>query len=388
MTNVLITGANGFVGRNLVTHLEQRKDVTLQRFDKERNAADLERMLAEADVVFHLAGVNRPEDPSEFATGNTGLTEQICTLLRRHGRAPAIVFSSSTQAALPNPYGASKLAAEEALRSFAQDTGAAVHILRLRNLFGKWCRPNYNAVTATFCHNLANDLPIQISNPAHVVDLSYIDDVVAAFASVLDGASPTDASIPSHSISLGELAGRLQAFHDMRESLVIPDFTEPFSRALYATYLSYVPQQAREQGLTIRSDNRGSLAEFIKQTHLGQIFVSHTHPGITRGNHYHHTKTEKFFVVAGEGLIRMRSILGGPVQEYRVTGTAYQVIDIPPGYTHSITNVGSDEMVTLFWSSEIFDPAHPDTYFLDVDAVRDSVSETAVPEAAPRGSKA
>ena len=264
----------------------------------------------------------------------------------------------------------SKANAEISLRRYASGTGAYVRIYRLKNLFGKWCRPNYNSVIATFCHNIANDLPITISDPSREIELSYVDDVVAAFlgeigqGEVRGGAGE---KIPIYRIQLGDLAGRIQAFHEMKQTLTLPDFSDWFNRALYATYLSYVPPDARVHHLDIKSDARGSLAEFIKQKNVGQIFVSRTEPGITRGNHYHHTKTEKFFVVEGHGLIRMRAIDGGPVNEYLVKGTQYQVIDIPPGFTHSITNVGAGEMVTLFWSSEIFDPNHPDTYYFPVD---------------------
>ena len=338
----------------------------------ERNDSteDLEKALLEADVIFHLAGVNRPENPVEFETGNAGLTEQMCKVLREAGRSPKIVFSSSIQAEAENAYGASKAKAEDALRQFSADTGACVRIYRLKNLFGKWCRPNYNSVTATFCHNIAHDLPISISDSDCTLELSYVDDVVAAFLSEIDGrktASEADANIQSYRIQLGDLAGRIQAFHEMQVTLAVPDFAEWFNRALYATYLSYVPPSARQYNLEIKSDARGSLAELFKQNHFGQIFVSRTKPGITRGNHYHHTKTEKFFVVEGDGLIRMRAIEGGLIKEYSVSGGSYEVIDIPPGFTHSITNMGAGEMVTLFWSSEIFDPNRPDTYYLPVD---------------------
>jgi UDP-2-acetamido-2,6-beta-L-arabino-hexul-4-ose reductase len=291
--------------------------------------------------------------------------------MRELGRSPKIVFSSSIQAEATNPYGASKAKAEDVLRQFSTDTGACVRIYRLKNLFGKWCQPNYNSVVATFCHNIANDLPISVSDPARVVELSYVDDVVDAFLAEVDGrqiSGPAGADIQSYRIQLGDLAGRIQAFHEMRATLTLPDFAEWFNRALYATYLSYVPFAARQHNLEIKSDARGSLAEFIKEKHFGQIFVSRTKPGVTRGNHYHHTKTEKFLVVEGNGLIRMRAIEGGPVEEYSVTGNAYQVVDIPPGFTHSITNVGTKEMVTLFWSSEMFDQNRPDTYYLPVDS--------------------
>jgi UDP-2-acetamido-2,6-beta-L-arabino-hexul-4-ose reductase len=369
MKRILITGGRGFLGRNLAAHLSMREDCAVTIIDRTDSADDLRRALADADVIFHLAGVNRPQHTSEFDTGNYGFTEMLVSMLRELGRVPKIVFSSSIQASLDNPYGASKARAEQVLREFAAETDASVRIYRLRNLFGKWCRPNYNSVTATFCHNIARDLPISVSDPANELDLSYVDDVVTAFLAELDS-EVQGQDIPeiiSYHLTLGDLAGRIQAFHEMKSSLRLPDFADPFNRALYATYLSYVPQDRREYQLDIKSDPRGSLAEFVKSDAFGQIFVSRTRPGITRGNHYHHTKTEKFFVVDGEGLIRMRPIEGTEVSEYRVSGSSYQVVDIPPGLTHSITNVGTTDMVTLFWSSEVFDPNRTDTYFLPVD---------------------
>jgi UDP-2-acetamido-2,6-beta-L-arabino-hexul-4-ose reductase len=370
VTRILITGGRGFLGRNLAAHLLERKDCETTIFGREDSTENLRNSLLEADVVFHLAGVNRPQEPIDFEKGNAELTQQLCRISREGGRAPKIVFSSSIQAKLDNPYGASKRKAEAALLQFAGETGACVRIYRLKNLFGKWCRPNYNSVVATFCYNIANDLPITISDPAREVELSYVDDVVAAFLAEINGlhvGGEAGKEIPNYCIQLGDLAGRIQAFHEMRATLIAPNFADWFNRALYATYLSYVPPAARPYNLDIKSDARGSLAEFIKEKHFGQIFVSRTKPGVTRGNHYHHTKTEKFFVVEGEGMVRMRAVEGGPVEEYFVTGNAYRVIDIPPGFTHSITNVGTGEMVTLFWSSELFDPNRPDTYYLRVD---------------------
>ena len=369
MTRILITGGRGFLGRNLAAHLRVRNDSETLIFDQDNSPADLEHWLGVADVVFHLAGVNRPKDEREFESGNAGLTERICAALRQARRQPKIVFASSIQAELQNPYGISKRKAELALQAFAAATGASVRIYRLKNLFGKWCRPNYNSVTATLCHNIANDLPIMISNPDHEVELTYVDDVMAAFLEELrTGPDVGEArtGIPSYGIRLGDLAGRIQAFHDMRTSLALPDISDRFNEALYATYLSYVPANLLREDLEIRGDARGSLAEFIKSKHFGQIFVSRTKPGITRGNHYHHTKAEKFFVVGGEGIIRMRQIESSEVLEYKVRGEAFQVIDIPPGYTHSIENIGSGDMITLFWASEIFDPDRPDTYYMSV----------------------
>ncbi|MBS1875393.1 MAG: NAD-dependent epimerase/dehydratase family protein [Acidobacteria bacterium] len=369
--NVLVTGARGFIGRNLTARLQAREGCAVIPFDLDNSLDDLRVGLEAADTVYHLAGVNRPDTADEFEIGNAGLTRDICGILRELGRTPVIVMSSSVQAALENPYGVSKRHAEDVLRVFAAQTGAQVCIYRLKNVFGKWCRPNYNSVVATFCHNIANDLPIQISDPKREMELVSVDDVVDAFLAELRG--PIGGrDIPSSSLTLGDLAGRIQSFHDMRTNLLTPDFAVRFNQQLYATYLSYVPDEARRQQLAIKSDQRGGLAEFIKSNHFGQIFISRTKPGITRGNHYHHTKAEKFFVVEGEGIIRMRHIESSDVVAYRVRGEAFQVIDIPPGYTHSIENVGAGEMVTLFWASEIFNPDRPDTCFLPVLAPTES----------------
>jgi UDP-2-acetamido-2,6-beta-L-arabino-hexul-4-ose reductase len=372
--NVLVTGAGGFIGRNLIAHLQAREECVVTRFHVDNSLDDLRAGLKSADVVYHLAGVNRPRSIEEFEIGNAGLTRDICEILCELGRTPLIVMSSSIQAALENPYGVSKRHAEDRLREFAAQSGAQVAIYRLKNVFGKWCRPNYNSVVATFCHNIANDLPIQISDPGRDLDLVYVDDVVGAFLGELPSPSRSHCrrEIPSCQVTLGDLAGRIQSFHEMRVNLLAPDFAVRFNQQLYATYLSYVPEEVRRQRLDIKTDQRGCLAEFIKSKHFGQIFVSRTKPGITRGNHYHHLKTEKFLVVEGEGIVRMRHLESREVVEYGVRGESLQVIDIPPGYTHSIENVGRGDMVTLFWASEVFDPDCPDTYFLPVLASTES----------------
>jgi UDP-2-acetamido-2,6-beta-L-arabino-hexul-4-ose reductase len=368
MTTALVTGANGFLGRNLVAHLRNRNDVRVLTFDKHGSDDELRSHLRAADLIFHLAGVNRPEHPDEFESGNHGFTAHLCEELQRLSRSTAIVFASSIQAALDNPYGISKRRAEEALQSFGECTGARIRIYRLKNLFGKWARPDYNAVTATFCHRIAHGLPITISDPNREVELTYVDDVVRAFEAEIGNSTSVSREIPSTRISVGDLAGRLQAFHEMRETLRMTDMKDDFTRCLFATYQSYVPQSLRCLELRAHKDARGSLAEFLKSDHLGQIFVSRTRPGVTRGNHFHHSKTEKFLVLAGRGLVRLRPIDGVAIEEYEVSGENLTVLDIPPGVSHSITNVGSDDMLTLFWANEIFDPESPDTYYLPVDA--------------------
>ena len=366
MKKVLVTGSNGFVGKNLCVVLRCREDIELYEYDLDKKQAELNAALQQVDFVIHLAGVNRPKEPKEFEAGNAGSLKEICTKLQEVGREPKIILSSSIQAELDNPYGISKRRAEEALQRFAKDTGADCVVYRFKNLFGKWCRPYYNSVTATFCHNIANGLPIQISDPYYEVDLTYIDDVVEAFMHELESVSPGfrfARPLPSKRISLGELAEKIRSFREMRVSLNLPDFKDVFERSLYGTYLSYLNNHEFEYSLDIKADQRGSLAEFLKSSSMGQIFVSRTRPGITRGDHYHHTKTEKFLVLQGEAVIRFRHIDSDQVLEYRVRGENYRVVDIPPGYTHSIENVGQDVLVTLFWASEMFDPDRADTYF-------------------------
>ncbi|MBW2607830.1 MAG: NAD-dependent epimerase/dehydratase family protein [Deltaproteobacteria bacterium] len=363
---ILVTGARGFVGRNLCAVLSRREDIELYEYDVNNKPEDLDSALGKVDHIIHLAGVNRPKNPDEFETGNTGSLKEICSKLQELGRTPKIVLSSSIQANLDNPYGVSKRRAEEALQRFAENAGAECVVYRFKNLFGKWCRPNYNSVTATFCHNIANGLPIHISDPEKEIEMTYIDDVVAAFIAELEPGLPGfrfAQPLPSRKITLGKLAEKIRSYREIRMRLNLPDFRDAFEKALYGTYLSYLNNQEFEYGLNIKVDERGSLAEFLKSSSMGQIFVSRTKPGITRGDHFHHTKTEKFLVLQGTAIIRFRHINSDQVLEYRVRGEDYRVLDIPPGYTHSIKNVGQDELVTLFWASEMFDPEKPDTYF-------------------------
>jgi UDP-2-acetamido-2,6-beta-L-arabino-hexul-4-ose reductase len=366
VNKVLVTGSKGFVGKNLCAMLRRYGDIELYEYDVNSKPEDLAGALGKIDYIIHLAGVNRPKNIGEFEVGNAGLLKEICLKLRALGGAPKIILSSSIQAKLDNPYGVSKRLAEEVLQRFSTDTGAECIVYRFKNLFGKWCRPNYNSVTATFCHNIANDLPIQISDPSYEIELTYIDDVVEAFTAELSSSSlgfSFAEPLESVRVTLGELAEKIQFFKNMRTSLYLPVLDNAFDRALYGTYLSYLSTRDFEYGLEKRSDQRGSLAEFLKSSSMGQIFVSRIKPGATRGDHYHHTKTEKFFVLQGCAIIRFRHIEDDQILEYKVQGEDYRVLDIPPGYTHSIENVGEVELVTLFWASEIFDPGRPDTYF-------------------------
>lgn len=367
---ILVTGAGGFIGQNLLAALAERPDVEVLSFESEDSLSTLDAQLAQADFIFHLAGVNRPQREDEFWTGNAGLTAHLCDRLLAGGRACPLVLSSSTQSALDNAYGRSKRQAEELVASYGEASGAPVQIYRLTNVFGKWSRPQYNSVVATFCHNIARDLPITVSDPNHVLELIHIDDVVAHFLADLDGehaSGPMYRKVkPSYQMTLGGLADTIHNFRRMRETLVVPDLGDAFTHKLYGTYLAYLETDDFAYNLVKRTDERGSLAEFVKSTTFGQIFVSRTAPGVTRGNHYHNTKTEKFLVVEGEAVVRFRHIVTGEVLEYTVRGDEFRVVDIPTGYTHSIENVGSDELVTLFWASEIFDPARTDTYYQPV----------------------
>ncbi|MCI5146116.1 MAG: SDR family oxidoreductase [Candidatus Electrothrix sp. AR3] len=355
----------GFVGKNLVTALLRRDDVAVSTCTRNDDQSMLEAALVQADIIFHLAGVNRPEHEQEFASGNTGLTQDIVQYLQEQGRFPKIILPSSTQAALDNPYGKSKKAAEDALLDYNSSTGGAVAVYRLPGVFGKWSQPNYNTVVATFCHNIARGLDISISNPEYELELVYIDDVVAEFLRHLDGHFDRQRyTVPrTFRVTLGDLAERIQQLHAIRESLMIPNLADDLTKCLYATYLSFVPDDNFSSPVLMHNDERGWLFELIKSEHFGQIFVSKTLPGITRGDHYHDTKLEKFCVIQGQGIIRFRHVHCNDIIEYPVNDTAITVVDIPPGYTHSIENNGNTEMICLFWANQVFNPEAPDTFW-------------------------
>lgn len=361
---VLITGSNGFIGRNMAVRLGELEGYEVLGFDKENSFDDLRQAVEAADAVVHLAGVNRPMDVKEFAEGNADLTVQLCHFIKAEGRKIPLIISSSIQADLANPYGESKRAAEEAAEQLAVSTGNPVAIYRLPNVFGKWCRPNYNSVVATFCHNIANDLPIQISDPATRLSLVYVDDVVAEFTSVLgrmaSGLQQGQVE-PVHSICLGELAAQIEAFKNCRSSLVSERVGTGLIRALYATYVSYLPPARFAYDLPRHGDERGVFVEMLKTQDSGQFSFFTAHPGITRGGHYHHTKTEKFLVIKGAARFGFRHIVTDERYEVFTCGDKPQVVETVPGWTHDITNVGEDEMVVMLWANEIFDRDRPDT---------------------------
>lgn len=371
MKNILITGANGFIGKNLTAAFKERKDCELFLYDIDNTESDLERFINEAEIIYHLAGVNRPKDDSEFISGNLGTIESVIRICEKNKRPIPIVLTSSIQAESDNAYGISKKRAEEAVIKYGMDNDVKVYIFRLKNVFGKWCRPNYNSGVSTFCHNIANGLPITVSDRNNAVNLVYIDDIVEKFIKIPDY-TYGDKDKYFHEIdityckTLGEIVDLLYKFRDMRTELTIPDLSDSFEKKLYSTYLSYLPKDQFSYALKMNTDNRGSFTEFIKTEKRGQVSVNISKPGITKGNHWHHTKTEKFLVVSGKGVIRFRNINSEEVVEYFVSGEKLEAVDIPPGYTHNITNLGDSDMVTVMWANEKYDPERPDTYFLEV----------------------
>ncbi|MBQ3389230.1 MAG: NAD-dependent epimerase/dehydratase family protein [Thermoguttaceae bacterium] len=378
---VLVTGANGFLGRNLCAQLDNIRqgkarhallssDLEVFRFDVDTDPDLLERYAKEADFVFHLAGVNRPKEESEFMRVNRDLTRRLLDLLKKGNSRAPVMISSSIQAALDNPYGLSKRAGEQLLFDYAEQTGSGVLVYRFPNLFGKWSRPNYNSAVATFCHHIAADQPIQVNDPAVVLTLAYVDDVVEELLRALAGCPTKDGdycTVPvTHRVTLGEIVRLIRSFKESRQTKEVPDLSDPFTAKLYATYLSFLPADRFSYPLKMNTDPRGSFTEIIRTADRGQFSVNISKPGITKGNHWHHTKNEKFLVVSGTGVIRFRPVGSDEITEYFVSGEEMQVVDIPPGYTHSIENLGTGDMVTVMWCSECFDPDRPDTYFLPV----------------------
>lgn len=367
---ILVTGANGFIAKNLITELHNRGYHDVFAYHRQSDPSSLETYCRDAEYVFHLAGVNRPDDASEFQTGNVDLTQTLLDLLKKHKNACPVMLASSIQAERDNPYGRSKKAGEALLRSYGEASGAPVDIYRFPNVFGKWCKPNYNSVVATFCYYVAHDLPLRIDDPNAVLRLVYIDDVVDELIRALEGnATRTNGFciVPvDHRIPLGVLADLIISFQKCRSQLCVPYLSHALTKKLYSTYLSYLPKDGFSYPLTMHEDTRGSFTEFLKSPDRGQVSINVSKPGIVKGNHWHHTKTEKFLVVSGEGVIRFRRLDDDEVLEYFVSGTKMEVVDIPPGYTHNIENLGSVDMVTVMWANERFDPENPDTFFLEV----------------------
>lgn len=379
--NILITGAKGFIGKNLIAELNNIKegkakgynlpqDMALYEYDVDTDPALLDVYCKEADFVFHLAGVNRPKEQTEFMEGNFGFTSVLLDTLKKHGNHCPIMLSSSIQAGLDNPYGISKKAGEDLLLDYGKATRTSIYIYRFPNVFGKWCRPNYNSAVATFCHNIAHDLPIQVNDRSVNMTLVYVDDVVRELIAASQGEANKEGTfcrVPmEHKITLGEIVDLIYSFRESRKSLQLPDLSDAFTKKLYSTYLSYLPEDGFSYPLTMHTDHRGSFTEFLKSPDRGQVSINISKPGITKGEHWHHTKNEKFLVVSGKGVIRFRKPEEEKIIEYFVSGDKLEVVDIPVGYTHNIENLGEADMVTVMWVNEIFDPERPDTYFLPV----------------------
>lgn len=361
---VLVTGSRGFIGTNLIVRLREINDTEVLQFPRGSSLEALSELVARADAIVHLAGENRPNDVANFALVNTELTKALCNTIQTTNRKIPLILASSTQAELDNPYGQSKLAAEQIVDQFASDTGNPVVIYRLPGVFGKWCRPNYNSVVATFCHNIANELPIQINDPASSISLVYVDDVVAEFLNSLndmaDGIRWGKVE-PGYTITLGALAEQINAFKNCRTSLVSERVGTGLPRALYATYVSYLPCAKFAYDLPRFGDERGVFVEMLKTQDAGQFSYFTAHPGITRGGHYHHTKTEKFLVIKGKARFGFRHVVTNETFEIFTLGDIPQVVETVPGWTHDITNVGDDELVVMLWANEIFDRDRPDT---------------------------
>lgn len=365
-----MTGAKGFVGQNLVCELKNRGYRDILEYDLDTRPELLEQYTKQCDFVFHLAGVNRPKTQDEFMTGNFGFTSELLEQLERHQNKAPVLITSSIQAELQNPYGESKKAGEDLIFAYGRENSVKTLVYRFPNLFGKWCRPNYNSVVATFCHNIARGLPIKVNAPDTVLTLAYIDDVVDELIAALEGREHQKGDfceIPvTYQIKLGRISDLLNSFFESRRTLEVPDLSDAFAKKLYSTYLSYLPAEHFSYDLKTNTDERGSFTEMLKSQDRGQVSVNIIKPGITKGNHWHHTKNEKFLVVSGTGTIKFRRIQTSEVFTYTVSGEKLQVVDIPPGYTHNITNTGQTDMVTVMWANERFDPNRPDTFYEEV----------------------
>lgn len=368
----LITGAEGFIGQNLRQHLAERDDVTLVCFDVGNSISELPNMLQGVEFVFHLAGVNRAQDAQEFDTGNRDLTETlcdaVCSLAETTGKKIPILLTSSIQADRNNPYGLSKRCAEEAVFAAAQSHGLPVYVFRLPNVFGKWCRPHYNSVVATFCNNIARGLPIQIHDRASPLTLVYIDDVIERFVRLLDGIDESAGAgsfvsvTPQYSTSVGEIADLLLLFKESRNTLMMNSVGSGLVRALYSTYVSYLPPSEFVYNVPVHCDSRGAFVEMLKTPDCGQFSYFTAHPGVTRGGHYHHSKTEKFLVIKGRARFKFRHLQTGETYEFFTNGKGTEIVDTVPGWTHDVTNVGDDELIVMLWANEVFDRNRPDTW--------------------------
>lgn len=380
---ILVTGSNGFVGRNLVETLKTIRDgkyktekvgddLDIYEYDVNNTLEELREFTKSCDFIVHLAGINRPKNIVEFYEGNKGSVELLCECLKEFNNKCPILISSSIQVGRDNDYAESKKEGENYLLNFGKEYGNPVFIYRFANLFGKWCKPNYNSVIATWCYNIARNLDVQVDDETVELSLCYIDDVVDEILNCISGKPTFDKEkgyytvLPIHRVSLGTIRELLYSFLNIRKDLTIPYQNNDFTKKLYATYLSYLPEERFSYPLKMNVDQRGSFTEFIRTKEYGQISINISKPGISKGQHWHHTKNEKFLVVSGQGIIQLRKIGSDKIVEYKVSGEKLEVIDIPIGYTHKIINIGNREMITVMWANEVFNPDKPDTYFEEV----------------------
>lgn len=367
---ILITGADGFIGKNVVCALKQRGYNELFLYNRKTSERQFQDFVRDCDIIFHFAGVNRPVDEDAFFTDNVDLTKRLVQYLKDNVKSPHIIFTSSTQAVLDNPYGKSKKVAEDCLIQYVQDTNVSLTIYRLPNVFGKWCRPDYNSVVATFCYHICRNEAITINDKDAEISLVYIDDLVNELLDILKEQDKRSVQYKNvkeqYSITVGQLAKLITSFKKERINQQLPDLKNKLNQKLYSTYLSYLSPEDFKYPLTTHIDHRGSFTEFLRTDGSGQVSINISLPGIVKGNHWHHTKVEKFLVVRGEALIQFRHILTDDKTEYHVSGEKLEVVDIPVGYTHSITNIGCEELVTVMWASEPFNEKYPDTYFEEI----------------------
>jgi UDP-2-acetamido-2,6-beta-L-arabino-hexul-4-ose reductase len=362
---IVITGANGFIGKNAVVRLAELSGIEPRPVTRNSTAAEIEHALTDAAAVIHLAGVNRPQRPAEFTEGNHDTTKAIVAAVEKLGRRIPIVYASSVKAIQSDPYGESKKAAEDVLFAFAQKTANPVYIFRLPNVFGKWCRPNYNSAVATFCHNIARGLPITINDGGASLELVYVDDVIDSFVELLKNkpnASGFYEASPVYHTTVGDVAKLIQTFRSDRKENLIEAVGAGLKRALYATYVASLPIEDFAYPVVSHSDPRGVFSEVLKTRASGQFSYFTALPGVTRGGHYHHTKTEKFLIVHGEALFRFRHIVTGETHEIKTSSAKPTVVETVPGWAHDVTNVGADTLISLLWANEIFDRERPDTF--------------------------
>lgn len=361
--NILITGSNGFIGRNLKFYLNETSRYELHEFTKENSLSNLEEKINHCDVIVHLAGENRPSNPDDFHKTNYGLTAHIAKLLKEKKKKTNIIFTSTIQVDLDNLYGKSKKNAEKVLLELRNETNHCVSILRIPGVFGKWCKPNYNSVVATFCHNIANDIPIEIIDESREIQLVYIDDLVSQIRSLFEEENDKNIEVKEvHQISVSDLAEKINSFHNQRESLFVGDVGSGFNKLLYTTYLTYLPKAKFQYELTNNMDKRGRFVEFFKNDSIGQFSYFTSNPGVSRGEHYHNTKVEKFLVLQGDARFRFKSIIDDEIHEFFIQDKNHTVVETIPGWAHEIKNVGTNELIVMVWANEIFDKNNPDTF--------------------------